>query len=414
MKGFYKIFIGAVVVLLLIIAGANLCALDCLDEGMAYRVQVKRMAGEIEQMGIDEMDYNKYPDIEKVVCMKKKHEKEFFEGENSPYEIRKIGDKYYRFDLKSDNKMNSEKKIIMIMNGSLCFMAVGILSFLFVLNRKMIRPFTKLREIPYELAKGNLTIPLQENKNRFFGKFVWGMNLLREHLEQDKEKQLSLQKEKSTLLLSLSHDMKTPLAAIKLYAKALSRNLYESREKQIEVAEHIHGKAEEMEQYLNQMIRTTNEDFLELDVKESEFYLSEVMKKVEEYYKDKLSYLHTEFRVSEYADCLLKGDKDRLMEVLENIIENAIKYGDGKKIEIRFSDEEDCRLVWVTNSGSSLDETEIPHIFDSFWRGSNAGKVSGSGLGLYICRQLMYKMHGDIFAQSENGNMTVVVVLQKL
>ena len=102
------------------------------------------------------------------------------------------------------------------------------------------------------------------------------------------------------------------------------------------------------------------------------------------------------------------------MEVLENIIENAIKYGDGKKIEIRFSDEEDCRLVWVTNSGSSLDETEIPHIFDSFWRGSNAGKVSGSGLGLYICRQLMYKMHGDIFAQSENGNMTVVVVLQKL
>lgn len=73
-----------------------------------------------------------------------------------------------------------------------------------------------MRDIPYELARGNLTAPIKENKYRFFGKFTWGINLLRE---------------KKTLILSLSHDIKTPLSAIHLYAKALSKGLYKEHEK---------------------------------------------------------------------------------------------------------------------------------------------------------------------------------------
>jgi signal transduction histidine kinase len=56
----------------------------------------------------------------------------------------------------------------------------------------------------------------------------------------------------------------------------------------------------------------------------------------------------------------------------------------------------------------------LPHIFDSFWRGSNAGKHKGSGLGLYICRQLMHKMSGDIFAEIIDGRMIVTTVFQKV
>ena len=113
------------------------------------------------------------------------------------------------------------------------------------------------------------------------------------------------------------------------------------------------------------------------------------------------------------TDCLVKGDKERVIEVLQNIMENASKYGDGRQITIAFSEEEDCRLVSVVNTGSSIPEAELVHIFDSFYRGSNADHVKGSGLGLYICRSLMHRMDGEVFAEQSEDGFLVTVVIRK-
>jgi signal transduction histidine kinase len=292
---------------------------------------------------------------------------------------------------------------------SLCVIAM-----LLYIRIKLLKPFNKLKEVPYELSKGNLTVGLKENKNRYFGRFVWGLDLLRENIEEQRIKELALQKEKKTLVLSISHDIKTPLSAIKLYSKALSRNLYDSDEKRKEIAESISAKADEIENFVGQIIKASSEDFLNLEVKNSEYYLSDLINKISEYYTEKLSLLKIEFKIGEYNNCLLKGDIDRAVEVLQNVIENAIKYCDGGFINIVISEEEDCRIITVENSGCTLSENELPHIFDSFWRGSNAEKNSGSGLGLYICRQLMTKMDGDIFAECEDGKMKVSSVFRMI
>ena len=105
-----------------------------------------------------------------------------------------------------------------------------------------------------------------------------------------------------------------------------------------------------------------------------------------------------------------RNNQSAIDEVLQNIIENAVKYGDGKEITIAFSREDDCQLVHIRNSGCTLSENELPHIFDSFWRGSNVGSNSGSGLGLYICRTLMRKINGDIFAEIQESDMIVTAV----
>ena len=149
---------------------------------------------------------------------------------------------------------------------------------------------------------------------------------------------------------------------------------------------------------------------MNLEVQDGEFYLSELVNSIKTFYIEKLKLLKINFSVSEYNDVIIKGDIDRAIEVVQNVIENAVKYGDGKRIEITFGKEEDCLLFSVTNSGSEISNTEITHIFDSFWRGSNVGSNGGSGLGLYICRQLMYKMGGDIFARNNDGEMTVSLV----
>ena len=131
-------------------------------------------------------------------------------------------------------------------------------------------------------------------------------------------------------------------------------------------------------------------------------------------YTEKFALQQTEFSVAQYRDCLLFGDADRAAEVLQNLLENALKYGCGGKTEIRFSDEEDCRLITVANHGCTLPETESVHMFDSFWRGSNAAGKPGSGLGLYICRRLMQAMDGEAFAQIADGEMRVTAVFRKI
>ncbi|MBQ3692750.1 MAG: ATP-binding protein [Clostridia bacterium] len=79
-------------------------------------------------------------------------------------------------------------------------------------------------------------------------------------------------------------------------------------------------------------------------------------------------------------------------------------------MRLTFANEENCKLISVINSGCTLNDNEITHIFDSFYRGSNVGSNSGNGLGLYICRQLIRKMKGEIFAETKNGEMTVTAV----
>ena len=86
---------------------------------------------------------------------------------------------------------------------------------------------------------------------------------------------------------------------------------------------------------------------------------------------------------------------------------------DGRCISLSFSEEEDCRLITVSNTGCSLPESELDTIFESFRRGSNSGSQPGSGLGLYICRRLMNEMGGEVFAETEGDLMKVTVVCRK-
>lgn len=294
---------------------------------------------------------------------------------------------------------------------------LGIVMLLWYLWQKLLLPFHRLSHLPYELSKGNLTIPLQEEKNHFFGRFLWGMDLLRENLEQQKQRELALQKEKKLLLLSLSHDIKTPLSAIKLYAKALSRNLYQEQEKKQKAAEHINQKADEIEHYISEIVCASNEDFLDFQVQVKEIYIGEVIEQIRAYYQEKMNLNQIYFQIGDYPNCLVYADADRLVEVLQNVVENAIKYGDGDSIEIQVDREEEY-LISIVNSGCDLPQRELLHIFDSFFRGSNVSRQPGSGLGLYICRQLLHQMDGEITAEvekKENKNyMKVVVALRIL
>lgn len=409
MKAYNKYMICAVIIVLSIIIGVNTVIIygGSYNE-RKYMVEIERAAKEIEQQ--KSLDLEKYPLIHTIEKSSNVTD-DFLSGSNYDYVIRKIGNTYYRFDYIRENITN--KRLIFVINLIMAAAAILIFGTLIFVKLVILKPFNRLNNVPYELAKGNLNVPLKENKSRFFGRFIWGLDLLREKLEKQKKEELDLQKEKKTLILSISHDIKTPLSSIKLYSKALSKNLYRDENKKQEIYEILGKKADEIEAFVSDIILASREDFLRLTVNPGEFYLKDLVKAVESYYSEKLEINRTEFIISDYKDCILKGDFDRSVEIIQNIIENAIKYGDGHFIGIEFNDEEDCRLITVINSGGTLKESELPHIFDSFWRGSNSEGYEGSGLGLYICRQLIMKMDGDIFACIDGAMVKVTVVFRQ-
>lgn len=409
MKAYNKYMICAVIIVLSIIIGVNTVIIyGSSYSERKYMVEIERAAEELEQQ--KSLDLDKYPLIHTIE--RSSHiTDDFLAGSNYDYVIRKIGNTYYRFDYIRENITN--KRLLFVVNLIMAAAAILIFGTLIFVELIILKPFNRLNNVPYELAKGNLNIPLKENKSRFFGRFIWGLDLLREKLEKQKKEELDLQKEKKTLILSISHDIKTPLSSIKLYSKALSKNLYRDENKKQEIYEILGKKADEIEAFVSDIILASREDFLRLTVNPGEFYLKDLVKSVESYYSEKLEINRTEFIISDYKDCILKGDFDRSVEIIQNIIENAIKYGDGHFIGIEFNNEEDCRLITIVNSGGTLKESELPHIFDSFWRGSNSEGYEGSGLGLYICRQLIMKMDGDIFACIDGAKVKVTVVFRQ-
>lgn len=389
-----------------------------------YKIEINRIQKGLEEMGIfSNPDLSEFKYIENVsfICqsdvINKKFCDVFYENNNSAsyiikplYDLDDILLGYVRYDYVIQiNLQDFVIKVIIL----LCILLSMIVSLLFYIRQSIIRPFAKMSNIPYALAKGNFDFVVQEQKNKYLGKFLWGIGMLQTKLGDLKKKELKLEKEKKLLLLSISHDIKTPLNTIKLYAKSLEDEIYETKEKEKIALLKIQEKTEEIEKYVKEIVQASSEDILEINVEKGEFYLKEFVDKVKFTYKEKCSMLHINFTIGKYQNCLIKGDIDRSYEVITNILENAIKYGDGRNIDLTFYKEEYCQLIKIHNTGAVVNDQDFNHIFDSFYRGNNAQGKEGNGLGLYICKYIMNKMDGNVFAQISEDGMEFVLVFEE-
>lgn len=423
MKKINILILGTSLFFLLLTAGAAVFFQTMEEKADGrYLVDVNRIMYGMEERGSFFMpDLDGMDQIDKVSFLKKEdlgnteQAKAFFQKRNGmeihiePLILEEQITGFVRFDYR---KTADTGRGLQIAEGVAAISGIFILTILIYIRNKLIRPFLVLRDMPYELAKGRLNAEIEENKSRFFGKFVWGVSMLKDHLQASQMKALKLEKEKKMLLLSVSHDIKTPLNSIKLYAKALEEGIYDTEEKKKEAAGHIISLSGEIEAFVQEIVKSSSEEIISGEVEKTEFYLKDLVEMIKRYYEPKCRLIMARFSIGDYENRLLKGNADSAFEVVENIMENAFKYGNGRKIEISFYEEEYCQLIKIKNTGQAVKTEEMPHLFDSFFRGSNAGDKEGNGLGLYICRELMHKMEGDIFAVNEDDGMSFHMVFQ--
>ena len=269
--------------------------------------------------------------------------------------------------------------------------------------RNVLKPFNTLSEYPERLAKGYMGEGIPESKSRYFGRYIWGMNMLRDRLSGDTRKLRQLEKEQLTLVSTIAHGIKTPVANIKLYSEAIKSGLYRDNgvpdKKDAEVAGKIAKNADDITDLVKELLDSASKGVVVFEPVIEAFYLTEIEEFVKREYDNRLNVLRIPYKVDLKSKVMINSDKSGIERILTQLLENAIKYGDGRGITVTVDKNEDGYIFSVRDVGSRIPDSELPYVFNSFWRGSNAAEVEGNGLGLYEAAFIARKLGGDIAAR---------------
>jgi len=241
--------------------------------------------------------------------------------------------------------------------------------------------------------------------------------MLGDKISYDKKHINRLVEERQTLLATIAHGIKTPIANIKLYATAVETGLYQKdglpNEKDAEIAVKINNNADEISKLVQEMIQSSMEGLVDFEPNPESFYSTEIKEYLEEEFANRLDVLKIPYVIDCENKTLVASYKNGIVRIMSQLLENAIKYGDGTGIYIQIEKQEEGHYFIIRNNGKPLSDTEIPYIFNSFWRGSNAESIEGCGIGLYEAKQIAKRLSGDLFArctQNKDGMEFVLYI----
>ena len=306
-------------------------------------------------------------------------------------------------------------RILLLMNIAIIATALITLTYGLWIYVKVIVPFNRISDYPEKISKGEMAEKLPAKKGSFFGRYIWGMNMLSDKLENDRKTLSKMNTDHQKFVTTLVHGIKTPAVNIKLMAEAIATGLYDPEgrinEKDAELAVKIEGKADEIERLVAAAVDETNTAIFEYDPDAKAFYRDEIKKFIEEEYANTFKLARISFEVESEGNPLIASDLNGVRRILRQILDNAIKYGDGKKVTLKMEKREEGHFISVTNSGETLSDTELPFVFNSLWRGSNSGNVNGSGVGLYEARLIARKLGGDLRMKTGDHETELVLFL---
>lgn len=279
--------------------------------------------------------------------------------------------------------------VILLFGGNLLLISIFIY---------FIRPFQELQRFSSQIAKGNLDICLPIHKNNFFGAFTESFDIMREELKRAKENEYQANQSKRELVAELSHDIKTPIAAIKATCEVM-----QIKEKNLDIldkVEVIAAKADTIDRLIGNMFHATLEELEVLRVES----LEESSLDVEKIFRE-LKYYGNIVLQNHIPECLVFMDKLRLEQVIDNIVNNSYKYA-GTSIIVCFKELWNGIQIKIKDEGQGVSEEEIILVTEKYYRGSNIKGKTGSGLGLYLSKMFMEQMQGGLECYNENGFVT--------
>lgn len=273
---------------------------------------------------------------------------------------------------------------------------------------RIIRPFNKLSVFAAGLARGEFDKGLEYTRGDYFGDFTWAFDQMRLEIIKARKCEKEAIENNKTVIASLAHDIKTPVASLRAYAEGLEANMDTTAEKREKYLEVIMRKCDDISRLTNDMTVHSLTGLDRLMVECSRIDLCETVRNT----INDIAPDDGGIRVNLPGDVvMINADEGRVSQIIENIVNNAVKYA-GTDIEVTVTGvngENGEAVLTIRDFGQGIPDEDMPFIFDKFYRGHNAGKHPGSGLGLYIVKYLVEKQEGSIFIENAHPGLQVKI-----
>ncbi|MGM0880785.1 MAG: sensor histidine kinase [Bacillota bacterium] len=307
---------------------------------------------------------------------------------------------------------------------SLTFIGLTSLLLTYFVSRSIIRPIQTLKAAALQIKDGDLSHKVVATTKGEIGQLSIAFEDMRVRLKQSIDQSLQYEENRKMLLSHISHDLKTPISAIKGYVEGIMDGIANTEEKRNRYMQTIYRKATDMDQLIDELflfskldLQKVAFDFKVIDIRR---YMEHLLD--EQRFDLEKSGVRLHYKQLDGQPVMIAADPDKLSRALMNILNNCVKYMgqqtdlNAKDIVVRIRELEQFALVEIEDTGPGIDEEALPYIFDGFYRAeqSRNSETGGSGLGLAIVKQIIEGHGGDVWAENtEQGGARFCIKLPK-
>lgn len=289
------------------------------------------------------------------------------------------------------------------------------------LYQSIVQPLEKLKRAAVNIKDGNLDFNVITDTEDEIGEVCIAFEEMRIKLKDQIEVSMQYEKDNKELLSNISHDLKTPITAIKGYVEGIRDGVADTPEKMDKYIRTIYNKATDMDKLIDELFL-----FSKLDSNSMNYSFAKL--NLKDYFEDCVDdiSLDLESRGISLAyynhvpeDTIIIADPEQLKRVINNIVGNSVKYMESGRrghIGIFIKDEPEFVQIEIQDNGKGIAKKELPHIFERCYRtdASRNSSKGGSGLGLSIAKKIIEEHGGKIWANSVEGEGTTMsFVLRK-
>ena len=284
----------------------------------------------------------------------------------------------------------------------------------------VVAPLKQLQEATRKIRDGQLDFTIEAEGSQEIAALCEDFESMRKQLQASAEEKEGYARDNRELIRNISHDLKTPITAVKGYVEGIMDGVADTPEKVDRYMRTIHNKTLEMDRLINELTF-----YAKIDTNRIPYNFSRI--DITDYFVDCVEEISLDLNSQgidlTYLNELTEpvsviADAEQLKRVINNIISNSVKYMDKPygRIEIRLKDVGDFVQVEIEDNGKGIGQKDLPRIFDRFYRtdtSRNSG-TGGNGIGLSIVRKIMEDHGGKVWASSKEGVGTVMyLVLRK-
>ena len=313
-------------------------------------------------------------------------------------------------DLVEDFTIHKNEFILLFLaDGVLCIAVLVIMSQIFTGNlvKHIMEPLDELAAGAKRIRENDLTEDINYSGDIEFENVCDTFNKMQKHILREQEKNRKYEKARTDMIAGISHDLRTPLTAIRGTIKGLMDGIASTPEKQDRFLETAYRRTGEMDLLLNQLFYLSKIETGNMPITLRKIEISSFIKNYVQA-KQGLMEAEKEELVEETKEITAEVavDPEQLQRIFDNLLENSRKYGEKVPLKMKI----DLRkmpggiLIRFSDNGVGVPENKLPYVFDEFYRvDESRNKKEGNGLGLYIVKYLIEAMGGTVRAETEDG-----------